>query len=191
MNKEITCGTIYRSPQSNKEASSKLFIHLENTLKFYNKSKNRSYIAGDFNIDLVDVNSNNLKTYYESMFDYIFYPLINKPIRRIKDKFCAVNHIWTNVPGAQIKSAILAHEIADHLPVIQVFNIGTPLLKSENREWNFSPPNLQKFSQMLEATDFGKVYMYDPDNSFTVFLREISPLLVNCFKRKKSPKRKI
>ena len=112
---------------------------------------------GDFNIDLLDVNNNNLETYVETMFDYNFYPLINKPTRIVKDKFSAIDHIWTNVTGAQIKSAILAHEIADHFPVIQVSNIGTPLLKSENRKWNFSQPNLQKFCQMLEATDFGEV----------------------------------
>ena len=80
----------------------------------------------DFNIDLLDVNSNNLETYVETMFDYNFYPLINKPTRIVKDKFSAIDHIGTNVTGAQIKSAILTHEIADHLPVIQVSNIGTP-----------------------------------------------------------------
>ena len=192
MNKEITCGTIYRSPQTNQEASTQFFNHLENTLKTLNKSKNRSFIMGDFNIDLLDVNNNNLETYVETMFDYNFYPLINKPTRIVKDKFSAIDHIWTNVTGAQIKSAILAHEIADHLPVIQVSDIGTPLLKSENREWNFCQPNLQKFCQMLEATDFGEVYnMSDPDDSFKVFLREINPMLVDCFKRKKSPKRNI
>ena len=43
---------------------------------------------------------------------------------------------------------------------------------------------------MLEATDFGEVYnMSDPDDSIKVFLREINPLLVDYFKRKKSPKR--
>ena len=92
------------------------------------------------------------------MFDYNFYPLINKPTRIVKDKFSAIGNIWTNVTGAQIKSATLAHKIADHLPVIQVSNIGTPLLESKSREWNFSKPNLQKFYQMLEATGFGEVY---------------------------------
>ena len=33
--------------------------------------------------------------------------------------------------------------------------------------------------------------MSDPDDSFKVFLREVNPLLVDCFKRKKSPKRNI
>ena len=52
MNKEITCGTIYRSPQTNQEqeASTQFFNHLGNTLKILNKSKNRSFIMGDFNI---------------------------------------------------------------------------------------------------------------------------------------------
>ena len=50
----------------------------------------------------------------------------------------------------------------------------------------------EKFCQMLEATHLSEVYnMSDPDDSFKVFLREINPMLVDCFKRKKSPKRNI
>ena len=69
MNKEITCGTIYQSPQTKQEASSQFFNHLENTLKILNrlKSKNTSFIMVDFHIDLLDINSNNLETYVETI----------------------------------------------------------------------------------------------------------------------------
>ena len=89
---------------------------------------------GDFNIDLLDIKNNNTENYVETMFDYNYYPLINKPTRITKNKCSFIDHIWTNVIGAQINSAILAHEIADHLPIIQVPSIGAPLLKTENKE---------------------------------------------------------
>ena len=120
------------------------------------------------------------------MFDYNYYPLINKLTRITIDKCSSMDHILTNVIEAQINSAILAHEIADHLPIIQVSSIGTLLLKMENREWCFSELNLKRFYGMVKTKDFKEEYdMSNPDDSFKKFLREINPLLVSCFKRKK------
>ena len=58
VNKEITCGTIYTSPQHSKDAFSKFFSHLQNTVTILNKSKNKCFIMGDFNIDLLDIKNN-------------------------------------------------------------------------------------------------------------------------------------
>ena len=147
---------------------------------------------GHFNIDLLDIKNNNTENYVETMFDYNYYPLINKPTRITKDKCSSIDHIWTNVIGAQINSAILAHEIADHLLIIHVSSIGTPLLKTENEEWYFSELNLKKFYEMLKTKDFEEVYdMPNPDDSFKEFLREINPLLVSCFKRKKRQRKSL
>ena len=192
MNKEITCGTIYRSPQHSKDAFSKFFSQLQNALTILNKSKNKCFIMGDFNIDLLDIKNNNTENYVETMFDYNYYPLINKPTRITKNKCSSIDHIWTNVIGAQINSAILAHEIADHLPIIQVSSIGTPVLKTENKEWCFSELNLKRFYEMLKTKNFEEVYdMPNPDDSFKEFLREINPLLVSCFKRKKRQRKNL
>ena len=171
LDKEITCGTIYRSPQHNKEAFSQFFCHFKNTLTCLDKSKNKCFIMGDFNIDLLDVKNENTETYVKSMFTYYFYPLINEPTRITKDRCSCIDHILTNMIGSQIKSATVAHEISDHLPVIQVSNvgIGLPLLKYENNEWCFSQPNLRKFYQSLETKTFEDVGLYnmsDPDDSF-------------------------
>ena len=186
LNKEITCGTIYRSPQHNKEAFSQFFCHFKNTLTSLDKSKNKCFIMGDFNIDLLDVKNENTETYVESMSDYNFYPLVNKPTRITKDRCSCIDHILTNMIGSQIESAIIAHEISDHLPVIQVSNVGLPLLKYKNNEWCFSQPNLRKFYQSQETKAFEDVQnMSDPDDSFEVFMKEINPLLVQCFKYKK------
>ena len=36
---------------------------------------------GDFNIDLLDIKNNNTEKYVETMFNYYYYSLINKPTR--------------------------------------------------------------------------------------------------------------
>ena len=134
LNKEITRGTIYRLPQHNKKAFSQFFCHFKNTLTSLDKSKNKCFIMGDFNIDLLDVKNENTETYKESMFDYNLYSLIYKPTHITKDKCSCIDHILTNMIGSQIKSAIVAHEISDHPHAIQASNVGIPLLKYENNE---------------------------------------------------------
>ena len=94
----------------------------------------------------------------ESMFDYNFFPLVNKPTRIAKDRCSCIDHISTNMIRSQIKSAIVAHKISDHLPLIQVSNVGIPLLKYENNEWCFSQLNLRKFYQSLETKTSEDVY---------------------------------
>ena len=126
------------------------------------------------------------------MFDYNYYPLINKATRTTKGKCSSIDHIRTNVIGAQINRAILAHKIADHLPIFQVSSIGTPLLKTENKKCCFSEPNLKRFYEMLQTKDFEEVYdMLSPDDSFKEFFREINPPLVSCFKRKKRQRKNL
>ena len=53
------------------------------------------------------------------MFEHNFCLLIDKPTRITTSSSTAFDHIWTNVTGFKVKSFILAHEVSDHLGVIQ------------------------------------------------------------------------
>ena len=144
-NKIVTCGVIYRSPQTNSELFSEFTDNLSSTLSKLNINNSNCYIMGDFNIDLLACESQYTETYTDIMFDNNFYPLINKPTRVTTTRCSAIDHVWTNITGARIRSAILTHEIADHLPIMQVSNIGEPLLKIENKGWTITTKNLQSF----------------------------------------------
>ena len=54
-----------------------------------------------------------------TMYDYSFYSSINNPTRITQNLSSCIDHIWTNIHDKIIKSAIITHKIADHLPVIQ------------------------------------------------------------------------
>ena len=125
------------------------------------------------------------------MFDNNFYPLINKPTRVTTTRCLAIDHIWTNITGARIQSAILTHEIADHLPIMQVSNIGEPLLKIENKGWTITTKNLQLFRRNLEDIDFSEVYtLADPNDSFETFMNEVNQQMLQCFTNERPKKTK-
>ena len=79
---------------------------------------------GDLNRNLLDLSDKKTEQFTDIMFNYNFYPLINKPTRITDSSSSAIDHIWTNVSNTSIKSGIIAHCAADHLPVIQVSNLG-------------------------------------------------------------------
>ena len=58
------------------------------------------------------------------MFNQNFFPLINCPTRITDTYASAIDHIWTNVTCTNIKSGILIHDISDHLPKLQISEIG-------------------------------------------------------------------
>ena len=45
---------------------------------------------------------------------------------------------------------------------------------------------------MLETKDFEEVHnMYNPDDCFKAFMRDINPLLISCFNSKKKPSKMV
>ena len=79
---------------------------------------------GDLNFNLLDLSDKQTEQFTDTMFNYNFYPLINKPTRITDSSSSAIDHIWTNLSNTSIKSGIIAHCVADHLTVIQVSIIG-------------------------------------------------------------------
>ena len=86
------------------------------------------------------------------MYDHSFYPIINKPTRITQNSSTCIDHIWTNIHAKIIKSAIITHKIADHLPVVQstkISNFKTALPKTRY----FSKQNCARFIRALSEID--------------------------------------
>ena len=54
-------------------------------------------------------------------------------------------HIWTNVTCTNIKSGILIHDISDHLPILQISEIGKLQQNLPVKSLSFSTSNLINF----------------------------------------------
>ena len=74
---------------------------------------------GDFNYDLLHQSHAFADDFVDTIYDYSFYSIINKPTRITQNLSSCIDHNWTNIHDKIIKSAIITHKIADHLPVIQ------------------------------------------------------------------------
>ena len=105
------------------------------------------------------------------MFNYNFYPLINKPNRITDSSSSANDHMWTrtNVSNTSIKSGIIAHCVANHLPVIQVPNFGKIKTNSVSKVRWYVLSNLKKFSASLENADLCNVENQDNSTVLRIY----------------------
>ena len=115
-NKKINILGIYKPPDTN-------VLDFVNMLEcMINGMENRkSYICGDFNIDLLsyDVNHNS-KNFVDMMFSAGYYPLINKPTRITNISTTIIDNIFTSDIEFSKQSGLLVNDISDHLPVFQI-----------------------------------------------------------------------
>ena len=189
-NKTVTCGTIYRSPNKKVESITKFFNFLQQVLKQIKKKK-YVYIMGDLNFDLLDQTDPGTEALTDIMFNNMFYPLINCPTRISDTSATTLDHIWTNITCTNIKSGILAHNISDHLPVIQVSELGKVKTITPMNNLCFSPSNLSHFRSSLETADFNNVVTCsDLDSAYHNFQNTILHNFNKHFFKQSTPHKK-
>jgi len=114
--KYVVCN-IYRPPEKSMEELD-LFIDEFSTFLTVVKHLNRSsFICGDFNINLLEINTNrHFNTYFENIISKGFFPRITLPTRIQPPSFSLIDNILSNniEHHAKSKSGILINDISDH-----------------------------------------------------------------------------
>ena len=103
---------------------------------------------GGLNYDLMHQSHAFTDDFVDTMYDYSFYSIINKPTRITQNLSSCIDHIWTNIHNKIIKRAIITHKIVDHLPVIQSTEISKHKLIIPAVR-NFSKNNISLFNKAL------------------------------------------
>jgi len=76
------------------------------------------FLAGDYNIDLLKINSHALThSFYNILSLHRFIPTILRPTRITQHSATLIDNIFTNVLFDSIDSAILIDDVSDHLPI--------------------------------------------------------------------------
>ena len=90
------------------------------TLFDKNKNSNKSYyIAGDFNLNLLDNDKNKkVQDFFNLIYQNGMITTINKPIRVTKKTAIAIHHIITNsFVENTFRIAIIKSDVSDHFPI--------------------------------------------------------------------------
>ena len=111
--KNILDNTSYRQPAGR---YSEFEIYLK---QFLQKSKNKSYLVEDLNLNLLDHRtSTKVKSYLNLTFQNFLIRVINKPTRITKTNGTLIDHILTNdFVNTNNSIGIVKSEISDHFPI--------------------------------------------------------------------------
>ena len=112
--KDIIIGVIYRPPNTDVN----LFLSALAVILEVINSENRScYLAGDFNIDLLNCKQPHGQSFLDQLFSFGFYPRIDRPTRITDTSATLIDNIFTNVHNSELTSGVWIADVSDHLPV--------------------------------------------------------------------------
>lgn len=187
-NTKFNVACIYKPPSVN--------IH-EFTNKFSNyvellSTKDKCYICGDFNIDLLKYESQNgSKNFVEQLFTSGYYPVISKPTRITNSSSTLIDNIWTNdlSNAPDTISGILVDDISDHFPIFYTIKDGKKNSKGNN-EFKYVTQekelNIQKMSEILLTTNWNSILKEnDVNEAYNCFLEKFCCIHKTCCPIKK------
>lgn len=170
-NKTITAGTIYRSPSSAGSGVSDFFNELKQKLSILKRNYLiPSYILGDLNFDLTDLENREVNKLKECMNNHLFVSLINQPTRITDSTATCLDHIWTNVVSSDIKTAIICDPVADHLAIFQITDFEEYIAPEIDENPFYQKIDYEKLNILLSNENFDRIFKENNvDSIFNAF----------------------
>jgi len=168
--KNVIVGVIYRPPGTDIDT----FINEFNIpLNKISKSKSPCYIMGDFNINLINADTDRrTNAFLSMMLSMSLTPLIDKPTRITATSATCIDNIFIDISSLRnTNGGIYTTDISDHLPV---FCVSRTLKKKDKHKIIetriINDTNINSFKLALENQNWDFVYYEpDPDRAYQLF----------------------
>ena len=114
--KNIVCGCVYRHPRDDNENMNDFMKYMESTLKSISKENKEIYVCGDFNIDLLKLDSKtNHMAFYNLMQSNGLIPYIVHPSRVVEGQMPSlIDNIFSNNVNDFVSSGNIYFNLSEH-----------------------------------------------------------------------------
>ena len=187
----VIVGVLYRPPKSNVD---NYLTYFDSLLKRLSKENKQIYLLGDYNLDLLKVNSNKVLSIMNIISLYGFYVQINIPTRISKTSATLIDNILANTN--ELQSGVLYSSITDHLPVFCFKKVCSKSYNNQTCTYRkLTPSAIENFKKDLYRADWNECYKSDDvDSAYNSFIALFLDLYNKHFplvtmKRKKKNKR--
>ncbi len=183
----IIVGCIYRPPNSD---LSQFTNELDNILITLNKKcKMPKFLMGDFNLDLIHVDSHAPTCEFLNQFaSFSYLPTIHHPTRITESSATLLDNIFTNNFKFRMKSAIVYSDISDHLPVVLHVDMQ---VNKYNNSLNYSKrvydsDSIEQFKLALNHADWNDVLneavvVNNTETAYNMFMNKFSAIFDKYF----------
>lgn len=170
-------GVIYRPPRS---VLNKFNDYIDKTLSILKNSNKSVHIMGDFNINLLNIDSCNLtRDFFETMLSYSLCSSIFRPTRITSHSATLIDNIFSNNFSLPFSSGILLTDISDHLPIFSILETNLPHTKAVPYYYkrNNSRDNLHRFVDSLKLFNWTPILnTTDPNSAYALFQDNLNTL---------------
>ena len=177
-NLKIIVGTIYRPPSGNCDTFFNQLEYIFSCLPIYDEC----LIVGDFNINLMNSDSNVTKEFLSIMNSSSFIPVITKPTRLTENSSTLIDNLFLTKPD-MIFAGNLISSLSDHLPNFMIHRDLIPVATQNNSSFSYSyglvnDVTLSHFYVRVSEHNFSS--MYNSDN-IDAAVQNLGNVLLNYF----------
>ena len=176
MMKNVIVSCVYRAPENNIECFNRAMEEL-----LVKTDQKVCYIVGDFNLNLLNVESNKqIEEFVNQMYSMSYYPMISKATRITGHSATLIDNIFTNNMVNNTVSGILITDITDHLPVFAIYGCNLSVEKNLNQKAyrrQLSEITIQNFQSELLSQEWNEVYsQVNVDTAYAKFINIFTTL---------------
>ena len=147
--------------------------------------KKRCYLAGDYNINLLNA-ENHLPSseFVETMFSYAYFPMINRPTRVSCHSATLIDNIFFNGPICDNQlSGILYADISAHFPVFIMDKVTVSDAQPVNQSRRmYGQRKIASFNDGIINIDWSDVLnCHDLQKAYDIFFTKLHALYEKCF----------
>ena len=172
----VIIGIVYKPPCASCE---NFTDQVNKILGHVNAENKKCYIMGDFNINLLQYDTDNtVKNFINVLSSHSFYPTISKPTRITSYSSTLIDNILTN-DFLNHSAGILVTDISDHLPVFLIIDQFKEKNQGERKyvRRDFNMNNVKCFNDDLNETDWN--FLKSPNDIhdiYNTFLEHVQTL---------------
>ena len=122
----ITIGNIYRPPKTTNDSLNVFIEELSYTLSSLENNNNQLILAGDFNINLLKLNDNEIYShFFDTLVSHSLHPQITLPTRFTRTNGTLIDNFFCKLSKYTLESTagILTKQCSHHQPYFMLLNI--------------------------------------------------------------------
>ena len=144
-----------------------------------NKEDKDTFIIGDFNLNLLKMNSSDyVNDFVTRMYASSFYPLITKPTRITKNTATLIDNIFVNNVSRISKKGILISDLSDHLPIFCTTNQALETTtQTEKNKRVINKKNINRLNEQISQTNWEEIVQIDnPETAYNNFMDKLKTI---------------
>ena len=184
LNKKLLLGNIYRPPRNSQENYNIFMNDMKSILTSYERLNFDFIFAGDFNMNLLEVNDKDAITeFFDLITSFSFFPKITLPTRFTNNNGTLIDNFFCKLTQSTLSSysGILLKQFSDHQPYFLYIDIKQQHLANPKmiKVCNQSIENLKQFYEDLQQKDMMSIIDQNPNTDPNLNYDALSSMINN------------